>query len=137
MVTVLLLLAQVAVELPELKTSYRVTAPAAYSDRASWPVIVDLNLGKDALREPEAFVLAPGDKRDEATVLACVADLKTKYRVHPEKVVVRGGAAALSIAVAHPGIFSGCVLYRPLAFEPVRKLPPCVVVVAPADRDRL
>jgi hypothetical protein len=137
MMTALLILAQVAVELPEHKASYRVTAPAAYGERGLWPVIVDLNLGKDPLREPDAFVLAPGEKRDEASVLACLADLKTRYRVHPEKVVVRGGAAALSIAAAHPGIFSGLVLYRPLAFEPVRKLPPCVVVVSPADRDRM
>lgn len=132
----LLLLLQDRVELPEHKTSYLVVRPAAYSDRSSWPVIVDVGTGKDPVLEPDAFVLSPGERKEEAVVLACLADLKTRYRVDPEQVVVRGGAAALSLAVARPDLFSGCVLYRPLAFKPVKKLPPCVVFVAPADPER-
>lgn len=136
LLSLLLLLLQEPVELKERQTTYQLTRPASYSDRVSWPAIVDVGTGKDPVREPECFVLAPGEKRDEATVLACLMDLKTRYRIHPEKVVVRGGAAALSLAVAHPDLFAGCVLYRPLAFQPVKKLPPCVVIVAPTDPDR-
>ena len=136
MLLALLVLLQDAVEMKEFKTSYRLVAPASYSDRVSWPVIVDVGTGKDPVREPDCFVLAPGERKEEAYVLACLMDLKTKYRIHPEKVVVRGGAAALSLATAHPDIFAGCVLYRPLAFQPVKKLPPCVVIVAPTDPDR-
>jgi hypothetical protein len=113
-----------------------VTAPASYSDRVSWPAIVDVGTGKDPVREPDCFVLTPGAKRDEASVLAGLMDLKTKYRIDPERVVVRGGAAALSLASAHPDLFSGCILYRPLAFQPVKRLPPTVVIVAPTDPDR-
>jgi hypothetical protein len=128
MLLVLLLLAQ--------DPAYQVDRPAAYSDRVSWPAIIDVGTGKDPVREPDAFVLRPGERRDEATVLACLMDLKTKFRINPEKVVVRGGAAALALATAHPDLFAGCVLYRPLAFQPVKKLPPCVVIVAAADPDR-
>src|SRR6188474_1550440 len=74
------------VEMTEFKTSYLVVRPASYSDRESWPVIVDLNTGKDPIREPDCFVLAPGERKDEAYVLACLADLKTKFRVNPETV---------------------------------------------------
>src|SRR5262245_4837655 len=104
MLLAMLLLLQDRVELPEFKSSYVVTAPASYNDRQSWPVIVDLNTGKDPFIEPDAFVLAPGEKKDEAVILACLADLKTKYRVNPEKVVVRGGAAALTLASARPDL---------------------------------
>lgn len=136
MLIALLLLLQDPVEMKEYKTSYLLTRPASYSDRVSWTTIVDVGTGRDPVREPDCFVLAPGERKDEAYVLACLADLKTKFRVHPERVVVRGGAAALSLATAHPDLFAGVVLYRPLAFQPVKKLPPCVVVVAPTDPDR-
>ncbi|RPH52277.1 MAG: hypothetical protein EHM91_00425 [Planctomycetota bacterium] len=136
MLLALLILLQDAVEMKEFKTSYQLVKPASYTDHVSWPVIVDVGTGKDPVREPDCFVLAPGERKDEAYVLACLMDLKTKYRVHPEKVVVRGGAAALTLATAHPDFFAGCVLYRPLAFQPVKKMPPCVVIVAPTDPDR-
>ncbi len=136
MVFALLILLQETVELKELKCSYQLVKPAAYSDRVSWPAIVDVGTGKDPVREPDGFVLTPGERRDETTVLACLMDLKTKYRINPEKVVVRGGAAALALATAHPDLFGGCVLYRPLAFQPVKKMPPCVVIVAATDPDR-
>src|SRR4029453_16167960 len=60
MMLALLLLLQDKVEMAEFKTSYLVVRPASYSDRESWPVIVDLNTGKDPIREPDCFVLAPG-----------------------------------------------------------------------------
>jgi hypothetical protein len=137
MVLALLLLLQDAVEMKEFKASYQLVKPASYTDRVSWPAIVDVGTGKDPVREPDAFVLTPGERKDEAYVLACLMDLKTKYRIDPERVVVRGGAAALALGVAHPDLFGGCVLYRPLAFQPVKKLPPCVVIVAATDPDRL
>jgi hypothetical protein len=136
MLLALLLLLQDKVEMKEYKTSYLVATPASYSDRESWPVIVDVGTGKDPVQEPDAFLVAPGERKDEAYVLACLADVKTKYRVDPERVIVRGGAAALSLAVARPELFAGCVLYRPLAFQPVKKLPPCVIIVAPSDPER-
>lgn len=136
-IALLVLLAQDRVDLPEFKTSYQVARPAAYTDRESWPVIVDLNTGKDPLIEPDAFVLAPAEKKEEAVLLACIADLKTKYRVNPELVVVRGGAAALSLASARPDVIAGGILYRPLAFMPPKRLPPCVVQVDPSDPDRV
>jgi hypothetical protein len=137
MLLAMLLLLQDKVEMAEFKTSYAVVRPASYNDRESWPVIVDLNTGKDPIREPDCFVLSPGDRKDEAYVLACLADLKTKYRVNPETVVVRGGTAALVLAAGRPDLFAGCILYRPLAFPPAKKLPPCVIIVAPGDPDRV
>lgn len=136
-ISLLLLLLQDRVDLPDFKTSYQVTRPAAYTDRESWPVIVDLNTGKDPLLEPDAFVLVPAEKKDEASILGCVADLKTKYRVNPELVIVRGGAAAMSLASTRPDVIAGCILYRPLAFTPPKRLPPCVVLVDRADPDRI
>jgi hypothetical protein len=136
MMLALLLLLQDTVDLKEFKTSYQLVKPASYTDRVSWPVIVNVGTGKDPVREPDCFVLTPGERKDEATVLACLMDVKTKYRIQPEKVVVRGGAAALALAAANPDIFSGCVLYRPLGFQPVKKMPPCVVIVAPTDPER-
>jgi hypothetical protein len=136
MLLALLLLLQEKVEMKEYQTSYLVAAPASYSDRESWPVIVDVGTGKDPVQEPDALLVAPGERKDEAYVLACLADVKTKYRVDPERVILRGGAAALSLAVARPELFAGCVLYRPLAFQPVKKLPPCVILVAATDPER-
>src|SRR5215471_13675369 len=98
MLLALLLLLQDKVEMKEYKASYLVAAPASYSDRESWPVIVDVGTGKDPVQEPDAFLVAPGERKDEAYVLACLADVKTKFRVDPERVIVRGGAAALSLA---------------------------------------
>src|SRR6266508_2782775 len=93
-----LLLLQDKVELKDFKSSYLVTRPAAYTDRVSWPAILDLGGPKNPLREPEGFVIAPVERTDETFLLACLADLKTKYRVNPERVSARGGAAAVDLA---------------------------------------
>src|SRR6185295_571726 len=131
-----LVLLQDKVEMKEFKSSYLLTRPAAYTDRVSWPAIVDLGGPQDPLREPESFVIAPVERTDETFALACLADVKTKYRVNPERVLARGGAAALELASAHPDLIAGCALQHARAFTPLKKAPPCVVFVAPADSDR-
>lgn len=136
MILALLLCLQDTVDLKEFHASYSVTTPVEYHDRVSWPVVVDLGNPKDPAREPGAFVLNPGPRQDEAFVLAALKDLKTKYRVNPERVVVRGGAAAMNLASQHPDLFAACAIRRPLSFEPPKKMPPCTLFVSPADKDR-
>jgi len=136
MLLAVLLLLQDKVELKEFKASYLLTRPADYTDRVSWPAILDLAGAKDPLREPASFVVAPVDRTDEAFLLACLADLKTKFRVNPERVLVRGGGAALEFASAHSDRIAGCVLQHARGFTPPKKAPPCVVFVSAADPDR-
>jgi hypothetical protein len=135
-IVALLLLLQDTVQMKDFKSSYAVAPPADYSDRSSWPAIVDLGNPQDPAREPGAFVLRPGSRQDEGFVLACLLDLKTRYRVNPERVLVRGGSAALTLAAEHPELFAACALRRPRAFLPPKKAPPCAVFVAPDDPDR-
>jgi hypothetical protein len=122
------------VEMKDFKSSYLLTKPAAYTDRTSWPAIVDL--GGDPPAEPGGFVVSLGETQNDAFALACLADLKTKFRVNPERVVARGGAAALALASAHPDLFAGCVIQRARSFPPAKKAPPCVVFLGKADADR-
>jgi hypothetical protein len=136
MILALLLLVQDQVEIKELKASYLVTRPAEYSDRKSWPVILDLAGAQDPAHEPEAFVVSPRERLDETFVLASLADLKTKYRINPERVIVRGHSLALDIASSHPELVAGCVLQRPKAFTPPKRLPPCVIFLGLQDPDR-
>jgi len=131
------LLLQDTVELKDWKSSYAVVRPAGYTDRSSWPAIVDLGNPKDPAHEPGAFVLSPGSRQDEAFVLACLLDLKTRYRVDPERVLLRGGSAALALAVEHPELFAACAIRRPRAFTPPKKAPPSSLFVAAGDPDRL
>src|SRR5262245_19917792 len=107
MLLALLILLQDKVELKEVRSSYLLTVPKGYTDRDSWPAVVDLGDPAKPAREPACFVVAPADPGKEAVVLACVADLKTKYRIHPERVIVRGDGAALALASARPEIFAG------------------------------
>jgi hypothetical protein len=134
MLLAIVLLLQDKVEMKDFKSSYLLTKPAAYTDRASWPAIVDL--GAEPPAEPGGFIVSLGETHDDAFALACLADLKTKFRVNPERVIARGGAAALALASAHPDLFAGCVLQRARAFPPAKKAPPCVVFLAMADPDR-
>lgn len=137
MLVALLLCLQDSVPMKEFGASYTVVKPAEYHDRVSWPVVVDLGNPRDPAREPKAFVLGASTRQDETFVLACLTDLKTRYRINPERVVVRGGAAALSLAVSHPELFAACALRRPLAFAPPKQAPSCTVFVAAEDPDRL
>lgn len=124
------------VELKEFKAFYRLMRPAAYSDHVSWPAMIDLGDERDPLREPEGFVVAPEGRRDEAFVLACLTDVKTRFRVSPERVAVRGGGAALELAAAHPDLFAACAVQHARAFVPLKKAPPCTFFVARSDPDR-
>jgi hypothetical protein len=134
MLLALMLLLQERVEMKDFKSSYLLTKPDAYTDHASWPAIVDL--GGEPPAEPGAFVVSVGETQSDAFALACLSDLKTKYRVNPERIIARGGAAALALASAHPDLFAGCVLQGARAFTPARKCPPCVVFMGKADSDR-
>jgi hypothetical protein len=125
------------IELKEFKSSYLLSRPAAYSDRASWPLILDLGGPKDSVREPDCFVARPADPENEALALACLADVKTRYRIHPERVVVVGGAEALNLASSRDELFAGCVLRRARALRPPAKCPPCVLFVGKEDPDTL
>jgi len=120
----------------DFKSSYTLVKPVDYSDRSSWPAVVDLGNPKDPAREPGAFVLKPVSRQDEAFVLGCLLDLKTRYRVNPERVILRGGSAAVVLASDHPELFAACAIRRPLAFTPPKKAPPCALFVAPADPER-
>jgi hypothetical protein len=137
MILALLLCVQDTVEMKDFKSSYAVVKPAAYTDRSSWPVVIDLGNPKDPAREPRCFVLTPGERRDESFLLACLLDLKTKYRIHPDRVIVRGGSAALALAVGHPELIAACAIRRPLAFSPPKKAPFCVLFVSARDPDRI
>lgn len=137
MILALLLCLQDTVELKEEKSSYAVVAPAGYHDRASWPVVLDLGNPKDPAREPGAFVLTFPARQDAAFVLACLKDLKTRYRVNPERVIVRGGAAAIALAAGHRDLIAACAIRRPLAFAPPAKMPPTTLFVSGADPDRV
>lgn len=136
MILALLLLLQDKVDLKDARVSYLLARPAAYNDRVSWPVILDLGVGKQALQEPDAFVVTPVDAPSDAARLACLTDLKTKYRINPERVILRGNAEALALASAHPDLFGGCVVQRPRPFKPFLKLPPCAIFVPLDDPDR-
>jgi hypothetical protein len=136
MILALLLLCQDAVEMAEFKASYLVSRPAAYVDTASWPLVIDLGDRKDPAREPDAFVVAPVGRRDEAFVLACLTDVKTRYRINPEAVYVRGASSALSLASEHPELFAGCAVQKAGAFVPPKKAPPCAFFLSPSDPDR-
>lgn len=137
MILALLLLCQDSVEMKEFKASYLVAKPPVYVDTVSWPVVVDLGDRKDPAQEPEAFVLAPVTRRDETFVLACLLDLKTRYRIDPERVYARGPASALALASEHPELFAACALRRAKAFSPPKKAPPCAVFWGAADPDRV
>ncbi|HUR39217.1 MAG TPA: hypothetical protein VM222_06975 [Planctomycetota bacterium] len=135
MILALLLLCQDAVEMKEFKASYLVAKPAAYVDTASWAVVVDLGDRKNPAREPDAFVIAPVGRQDEAFVLACLQDLKTRFRINPETVYARGPSAALTLASEHPELFAGCAVERAKAFMPPKKAPPCAIFLSPSDPD--
>jgi hypothetical protein len=137
MLLAILLLVQDKVDLLEFKSSYQVTKPAAYTDRASWPLILDLGSRKHPLREPGGFVVVPANPDNEALVLACVMDVKTRYRIHPEQVLLRGGAEALTLAASRDDLFAGCALDHARFLTPVRKAPPCVFFVGKDDPDSL
>jgi hypothetical protein len=137
MILALLLCLQDTVDLKDFKSSYTVVRPAAYTDGTSWPVVLDLGNPKDPAREPRCFVLTPGERRDEEFLLACLQDLKTRFRINPERVIVRGGSPALALAASHPELFAACAIRRPLAFTPPKKAPFCVLFLAARDPDRL
>ena len=133
----MLLLLQDKVDLKEFKSSYVLIRPAAYSDRSSWPLLLDLGNPKDAVREPDCFIVRPADPENEALALASLADVKTRYRIHPERVVVCGGAEALNLAAARDELFAGCVLRQARALRPPPKCPPCILFVGKDDPDRV
>lgn len=136
MILALLLCLQDTVDLKDFKSSYTVVKPAAYSDRSSWPAVIDLGNPKEPAKEPRCFVLTPGERRDDVFILACLVDLKTRYRINPERIIVRGGSAALSLASDHPDLIAAVALRRPLPFMPPKSCPPCVVFLSPSDPDR-
>ncbi|MBV8881690.1 MAG: hypothetical protein JO332_17165 [Planctomycetaceae bacterium] len=135
MILALLLCLQDTVDMKDFKSSYAVTKPADYHDRVSWPAVVDLGNPKDPAREPAAFVLTPA-RQDETFLLACLTDLKTRYRINPERVLIRGGTLAVALASEHPELFAACAIRRPLAFKPPRRAPPSTLFLAPTDPDR-
>lgn len=125
------------VELKEFQASYQLTAPEGYHDRVSWPAILDLGGPKEPVREPGCFVISVGARQDAAFALACLVDVKTRYRVNPERVIVRGAGQALTLASLQPGLFGGCVVQGGRQLAPVKKAPPCVFFVSKTDPDRV
>lgn len=134
MLLALLLLLQDRVEMKDFKSSYLVTAPEGYHDRTSWPLVVDCGGVKAPAREPGAFVLRVDDRHDEAFILACLTDLKTRYRVNPERVIARGTGDALTLASRHADLFAGVVVQDSynIAFEK-QKPPPFLLMLPKGD----
>jgi hypothetical protein len=137
MILALLLCLQDTVDMKDFKSSYTVVKPADYTDKRSWPAIVDLGHPKDPVQEPRCFVLRPAELRGEDFVLACLMDLKTRFRINPERVIIRGDVFAMSLASNHDDLFAACALRRPPFFGKVSKAPPCVLFLSPRDPDRL
>jgi hypothetical protein len=137
MILALLLCLQETVDLKEFRSAYTLVKPADYTDQRSWPVVLDLGRPKDPAREPQCFVLTPGERRGDDFLLACVMDLKTRYRIDPERVIVRGGVEALSLAANNDDLFAACALRRPQFAGGVKKAPPCVLFLSPTDPDRM
>lgn len=134
LLAMLLLLAQDRVEMKDFQSSYVVSKPEEYHDRASWPVVFDCGGVKAAPREPGAFVVRLDDRHDEKFILACLLDLKTRYRVHPERVIARGSGDALTIAIRNPDLFAGVVVQdtHNVAFDK-QKPPPCLFMLPKGD----
>jgi predicted esterase len=138
------------------ESHYLLERPADYSDTRSWPVLLDLRgEGEDAGRAIAAwrgaakgYVLAAPEvsaerrrPRDEAFVRACLADLKTRLRVDPERVLLsgysKGAELACEIAASHPGLFAGTALLLPREAQAGKsKAPPCYVLLGGADPER-
>jgi len=136
MVLLLLLLLQDKVELKELGASYQLTKPAAYNDRSSWPVVCDLR-GGNPVREPDAFVLSPGDRMDERFVQAALADVKAKYRVNPERVIAVGNPTVIQFVSSMSELFAGIAVTSPRIFPPPSKSAPCVFFLAKGEKDNV
>jgi len=138
MLVALLLCLQDTVPMRDFQASYTVVKPADYTDKKSWPVIVDLSVPKEPVREPRCFVLTPEELVPGPDfVPACLTDLKTRYRINPERVILRGGLRALAAASSSKELFASCALRRIPLIGPVAKTPPCVLFLSPKDPDRL
>jgi len=136
MLLALLLLCQDKVELKEFGASYVLTKPAAYTDHSSWPVIWDLRYGKP-VREPDAFVITPVDRMDEAFVQAALADVKSKYRVNPERVIAVGNHTVIQFVAGMSELFAGIAVYFPRSFPPPNKAAPCVFFLSTEDNEKV
>lgn len=130
MLLALLLLCQEKVELKELSASYVLTKPAGYTDRKSWPLVWDLRRSAKPVSEPDAFVISPLDRVDEAFVQLALMDVKSKYRVNPERVVAVGDETVLPVIAGMSELFAAIAVPLPRAFTPPKKSPPCVFFLA-------
>src|ERR1043165_2649801 len=123
MLLALLLLCQEKVDLNEFPASYILTKPAGYTDRKSWPLLWDLRRTAKPVSEPDAFVISPLDRMDEAFVQVALLDVKSKYRVNPERVVAVGDETVLPFISGMSELFAAVGVLLPHTFTPPKKSP--------------
>ncbi len=155
MVLALLMCLQEKVEVKAHQSFYFIHVPTAYSDRKSWPLIVDLHAagGEDEARRELGewaelaerrgyIVVAPKSRTkewgtgkaasDAAFLRACLDAVKTKYRVDPERVLFagfgRGAAYALEFGAEHKDLLAGCAILMPTEVKSARKGPPTIIL---------
>ncbi len=158
MILTLLLCLQDKVPVAGRESHYLLEKPAGYADTRSWPLVVDLRgEAEDAGAAAAAWRAAAGARgyivvapevsperrraKDEAFVRACLADVKTRCRVDPERVLLsgfsKGAEWAAEIAGAHPRLFAGTALLLPREARAGKgKQPPCYLLVGAGDPDR-
>jgi predicted esterase len=146
MILLLLACLQDKVEMKEHESFYLLHTPKAYVETKSWPVILQLegrggkaSDGIERWRDRGFLVVAPerkamGREREAGFVRACLADVKSRRRVDPERVLLSGrdeGAdAAAALAVAEPTLFAGCAAFGLcVAPEAKGKVPPFHIVL--------
>lgn len=160
MALALLLCLQQQVEMKAHESFYLLHAPAAYTDRTSWPVVVALHGEGDAGRElgqwaelaerAGCLVAAPQARgtgwgkgkasSDGAFVRACLDDVKTRYRVDPERVLLAGyGNGAdyvFALGAAQRTVYAACAPFLRLTEAEVEKGPPCFIVAGADEPSR-
>jgi hypothetical protein len=132
--------AQERFELPEFRAGYAYVAPGGGGTGRSVPLVIDLGAG---LRLPGWGALVP-DRREgppeEAFVRACLADLKTRKRIDPQRVVAAGARErapdVLDLGAAADDVLAGIVLLAPARFKPPGRSPPLLLVLDGAHPDR-
>jgi predicted esterase len=162
MILALLLCLQDRMEMKEFDSYCLVHKPRGYADGRSWPVVVDLHsmspietdpakeaIGawKEAADQRGFFVVAPQSRtpawntREKATdgkfVRACLSELKTRYRVDPERVLLAGfsdGADfAAQLAREDAAVFAGVAPFMMTAAPALKEGMPVYLVLGGRD----
>jgi poly(3-hydroxybutyrate) depolymerase len=149
MIVFLLAVLQDKIELKDQESFYLLHKPAAYAETRSWPLVLQLEPregrpgdGIERWRDRGFVVVVPerkpgGREREARLAKACLLDVKSRFRIDPERVLLAGrddGAdVAAALAAGEPGLFSACAAFSPSVAPPVEgKAPPFYVVLRPS-----